>query len=92
MLDIERREFIALVGAGGLLLTAKVRRAWGQQPAKIPRIGILDDAPMWQPFRQALRELGYIEGQNIAMSTAMARGHQTGSQRSRPSSFAALWS
>ena len=91
MLDIERREFIALVGGGCLLLAVKVKRAWGQQPAKIPRIGILDDAPMWQPFRQALRELGYIEGQNIAMSTAMARGHQTGSRRSRPSSFAALW-
>jgi hypothetical protein len=28
---------------------------------KIPRIGILDDAPMWQALRQALRELGYIE-------------------------------
>jgi hypothetical protein len=24
---------------------------------KIPRIGIVDDAPMWQTFRQALREL-----------------------------------
>src|SRR2546427_9906415 len=65
MLDIKRREFIALVG-GGLLLTAKVRRARAQQPAKITRIGILDDAPMWQAFRQALRELGYVEGQNIA--------------------------
>jgi putative ABC transport system substrate-binding protein len=40
--------------------------AHAQQPAKIPRIGILDDAPMWQAFRQALRELGYIEGQSIA--------------------------
>jgi putative tryptophan/tyrosine transport system substrate-binding protein len=65
MLDINRREFIALVGGGGLLLTAKVRRAQAQQPAKIPRIGIIDDAPMWQAFRQALRELGYIEGQTI---------------------------
>ena len=27
------REFIALVGGGGLLLTVKVKRAWGQQPA-----------------------------------------------------------
>jgi putative ABC transport system substrate-binding protein len=74
MLDIKRREFIALVGAGGLLLTAKVRRAWGQQPAKIPRIGILDDAPMWQPFRQALRGLGYIEGQNIAYEHRYGEG------------------
>jgi len=74
MLDIERREFIALVGGGGLLLTVKVKRAWGQQPAKIPRIGILDDAPMWQPFRQTLRELGYIEGQNIAYEYRYGEG------------------
>src|SRR5262245_52293017 len=39
--------------------------ARAQQAAKIPRIGIVDDAPMWQSFRQALRELGYIEGQSI---------------------------
>jgi putative tryptophan/tyrosine transport system substrate-binding protein len=66
MPHVKRREFIALVGGGGLLLTVKVRRARGQHPTKIPRIGILDDTPMWQPFRQALRELGYVEGQNIA--------------------------
>src|SRR6516165_7525385 len=74
MLDIERREFIALVGGGCLLLAVKVKRAWGQQPAKIPRIGILDDAPMWQPFRQALRELGYVEGQNIAYEYRYGEG------------------
>jgi hypothetical protein len=37
MSHMERREFIALVGGGGLLLTVKVRRARGQQPAKILR-------------------------------------------------------
>src|SRR5262249_17383515 len=74
MLDIKRREFIALVGAGGLLLTAKVRRAWGQQPAKIPPIGILGDAPMWQPFRQALPELGDSQGQHIAYEYRYGEG------------------
>jgi putative tryptophan/tyrosine transport system substrate-binding protein len=74
MSHMKRREFIALVGGGGLLLTAKVRRARGQQPAKIPRIGILDDAPMWQPFRQALREFGYVEGQNIAYEYRYGEG------------------
>jgi hypothetical protein len=39
MLDIERREFIALVGAGSLLLAVKVKRAWGQEPA-MPVIGL----------------------------------------------------
>src|SRR5262245_56343712 len=74
MLDIKRREFIALIGGGCLLLAVKVKRAWGQQPAKIPRIGILDDTPRWQPFRQALRELGYVEGQNIAYEYRYGEG------------------
>jgi len=42
--------------------------------AKVPRIGILDDTPMWQAFRQALRELGYIEGQNIAYEYRYSEG------------------
>src|SRR5262249_21809926 len=64
MLDLKRREFIALVGGGGLLLAAKVKRAWGQHPARVPRIGIIDDAPMWHSFRQALHEFGYVEGKS----------------------------
>jgi hypothetical protein len=32
MLKMKRREFIALVGGGGLLLSAKVSRARAQQP------------------------------------------------------------
>jgi ABC-type uncharacterized transport system substrate-binding protein len=30
------------------------------------RIGIIDDSPSWDPFRQQLRELNYVEGQNLA--------------------------
>jgi putative ABC transport system substrate-binding protein len=48
--------------------------ARAQQPARLPRIGIIDDAPMWQAFRQALRELGYIEGQNIAYEYRYGEG------------------
>jgi hypothetical protein len=40
MLDMERREFIALIGGGGLLLAVKVRRARGQQPS-MPVVGFL---------------------------------------------------
>jgi putative tryptophan/tyrosine transport system substrate-binding protein len=44
--------------------------AGAQQPAKVPRIGFLGGAnprlaPILQSFRQGLRELGYVEGQNI---------------------------
>jgi putative ABC transport system substrate-binding protein len=66
MLDMKRREFIAVVGGGSLLLATKVRRAPAQQPAKLPRIGIIDDSPIWNAFRHGLRDLGYLEGGNIA--------------------------
>jgi putative ABC transport system substrate-binding protein len=38
---------------------------------KIPRIGLLGDAPSFldDAFRQGLRELGYIEGQNIVIES-----------------------
>ena len=43
--------------------------AQAQQPKKVPRIGFLvntgPDAPNVEPFRKGLRELGYIEGNNI---------------------------
>jgi putative tryptophan/tyrosine transport system substrate-binding protein len=72
MLDIKRREFIALVGGGGLLLTAKVRRARAQQPA-MPVIGFLssrspgESATDLAGFRQGLAQVGYIENQNVAI-------------------------
>jgi putative tryptophan/tyrosine transport system substrate-binding protein len=74
MSDMTRREFIALVGGAGLLLAVKVRRARAQQAAKIPRIGIIDDTPGWNAFRSSLRELGYLEGENIAFDYAYADG------------------
>ena len=74
MSDMRRREFTALVGGVGLLLAVKVRRARAQRSAKLPRIGIIDDAPMWQAFRHALRELGYVEGQNIAYEYRYGEG------------------
>src|SRR5256714_9736941 len=60
---MRRRDFMALLGSAAATWPLA---AHAQQPAKMPRIGILDDAPMWQAFRQALRELGHVEGQNIA--------------------------
>jgi putative tryptophan/tyrosine transport system substrate-binding protein len=58
---MKRREFITLLGGTAAWPLA----ARAQQGAKMPRIGIVDDAPMWQTFRQALRELGYIEGETV---------------------------
>src|SRR5262249_60511496 len=48
--------------------------ARAQQTGKIPRIGIIDDAPRWNAFRHGLRDLGYLEGQNIALDDAHGDG------------------
>src|SRR5438046_10466897 len=68
---MRRRDFMALLGSAAATWPLA---AHAQQPAKITRIGILDDAPMWQAFRQALRELGYVEGQNIAYEYRYGEG------------------
>jgi putative ABC transport system substrate-binding protein len=63
MLGIRRREFITLLGGAALPL-----RARAQAPlVRMPRIGLMDDEPLWDNFRQGLRDLGYVENQNIAI-------------------------
>jgi putative ABC transport system substrate-binding protein len=60
---MKRREFIALVGgAAALPLSARAQ----QDARKIPRIGIIDDTPLWDAYRQGMRERGYVEGKSIA--------------------------
>src|SRR5262245_33571718 len=66
-----------LVGAV-MLAVAVIGEA--QQPKKVPRIGYLaasdqtTESTRSEPFRLALRELGYIEGQNIAIEYRYAEG------------------
>jgi putative tryptophan/tyrosine transport system substrate-binding protein len=67
---VRRREFITLLGGAAAWPLA----ARAQQPAKIPRIGIIDDSPIWNVFRHGLRDLGYLEGQNIAFEYRYAGG------------------
>ena len=61
---IRRRSFLkGIAGAA----TAWPLGAHAQSAAgKIPRIGIIDDSPSWDPFRVQLRELNYVEGQSLA--------------------------
>ena len=59
------------------LLLACVHLAEGQQPKKVPRIGYLRfvEVPVLdEAFRKGLRELGYVEGQNISVEYRYARG------------------
>jgi hypothetical protein len=59
--------------------------AAAQQPAKVPRIGYLvagdaaSESTRFEVIRRALRERGYIEGQNIASEYRYAEG-----KRDRP--------
>ena len=63
-----------------VVLLAVAVTAEAQQPAKVPRIGYLStvdpasDSPRAEGIRLALRELGYIEGQNIAIEYRYAEG------------------
>jgi ABC-type uncharacterized transport system substrate-binding protein len=73
---MERRAFLGTL-AGGLL--AAPLAAGAQQAGKVPRIGFLfsgDSGPAREvdTFRQGLRDLGYIEGQNIAIEYRFAGG------------------
>jgi putative ABC transport system substrate-binding protein len=72
---LERRTFMALVS--GRLLAAPL--ATEAQSTKVARVGILStgnprSAAIFQAFEQRLRELGYIEGQNLAIEFRNAEG------------------
>ena len=61
---MKRRDFITLLGGAAAWPLA----ARAQQPTVgIRRIGVIDDGPAWDDFRQGLRELGYVVGRNIAI-------------------------
>lgn len=73
---MKRREFIGLLGGAA---AAWPIAAIAQQPEKIPRIGYLSPSSAMarerdEPFRQALRELGYVEGKNIVIEYRFAEG------------------
>jgi putative tryptophan/tyrosine transport system substrate-binding protein len=73
-----RRKFLGLTLTA--LLFALCASAEAQQPKKVARIGYLSttdpatDSARVEGIRLALRELGYIEGQNIAMEYRFAEG------------------
>ena len=64
---------ITLVAALALTLVAPVRAQTG---AKVYRIGWLSAAahPMLEPFREGLRDLGYVEGRNLVIEQRYAHG------------------
>ena len=81
-MDMQRRAFITLLG-GAAVAWPLIARA--QQAVKLYRIGILSpELPppgFLEAFRQGLRELGYVEGQTVALEVRSAEGY---SQRLAP--------
>jgi putative ABC transport system substrate-binding protein len=76
---IDRRTFLA--GTGAVLLAAPLA-AGAQQAEKAARVAVLSQAPgpasSWrvlEAFRQRLRELGYIEGRNLAIEWRFTDGN-----------------
>jgi putative tryptophan/tyrosine transport system substrate-binding protein len=78
---LSRREFVVGAGVAGLGLLAGCGRWPGQpeRPAKVPRMGWLTgvSAASGQAdiVRQALRDFGWIDGQNILLEFRFADGH-----------------
>ena len=74
-----RRIGLAVVFALGLVIVAVA--AGAQQTKKVPRIGFLSAASRStisarvEAFRQGLRVLGYVEGQNIFIEWRFAEGN-----------------
>ena len=71
----ERRQFIFALGGAAVAWPLAAR---AQQP-KVPTIGVLvigniSPEEFWREFRQGLRDLGYIEGQNIRFEFRSAEG------------------
>jgi len=71
---MQRRQFITLLGG----TTAWPLMARAQQQIAIPKIGVLwpgakpPGSPRMESFRQALRQLGYIDGQNVTIELRYA--------------------
>jgi putative tryptophan/tyrosine transport system substrate-binding protein len=69
--------FITFIGSVAIV---QPRAAWGQQPA-IPVIGFLRSEPLTDTmhlvngFRQGLKQVGFIDGQNVTLEFRSADGH-----------------
>jgi putative ABC transport system substrate-binding protein len=62
-----------------VVLMAAPMAGEAQAPSKIPRVGYLEPGraagtPFFEAFRQGLRDLGWVEGQNVVLAVRAAEG------------------
>jgi putative tryptophan/tyrosine transport system substrate-binding protein len=76
MFDMRRRELLSLLGGAAAAWPLAAR---AQQAARLPRLGVLllstpQADPQMETARRALRDLGYVEGHNLAIEYRYAEG------------------
>ena len=76
---MKRREFMLVVTAAATPFSLWPRAGSAQQAPKVAVVGALvigntDPGQFWREFRQGMRDLGYIEGQNIRYEFRSAHG------------------
>jgi hypothetical protein len=83
-LGLDRRRFLLTLASA----VARPPATQAEQAGKMPRIGVLQGTqpnpdPMFEAFRQGVREAGYTEGQNILLEPRWAKGNldRSGSRR-----------
>ena len=72
---MDRRAFLGTL-TGGLLAAPFVAKA--EQASTVYRVGLVSlggDPLWWQPVLDAMSELGYVEGRNLIVRRAFAKGH-----------------
>jgi putative tryptophan/tyrosine transport system substrate-binding protein len=77
---MKRREFLTFLGSAAAAASIDRPRAARAQP-KIRRLGVLSQGsirahptPMFRTFQQGLRDLGWVEGQNLAIEWRFSEG------------------
>jgi putative ABC transport system substrate-binding protein len=73
---MRRREVIGLLGGAAVSWPGAIR---AQQPTRMPRLGVLllstpETDPQMETCRRRLRELRYVEGQNLTIQYRYAEG------------------
>src|SRR5215467_15852393 len=76
---MKRREFMLAVAAAAAPFSLRPRAGSAQQAPKVAVVGALvigntDPGRFWREFRRGMRDLAYIEGQNIRYEFRSAHG------------------
>jgi putative tryptophan/tyrosine transport system substrate-binding protein len=75
---VRRREFLLSFGGGAVCAVCAGRHAFSQQPAGVPRVGVIISAsephPFADAFRRGLQTCGYSDRRNIAVEFRYTQG------------------